>query len=171
MKKMLIISFILLLTFIISCQNKEDIDSQENQVSVQTQTVPQNKLNTNENNTLIQQQYRDSYFGLHSRRLHECNQLLFNQKSLKINNELEFSYAVHGQVPNKVGQEKESINQKIENNKSKIDTIESEMKKVKLDMLKYYQGNPPETFYKEWTESDDKYNDAYNKCMEEVRGN
>ena len=161
MKKIPIIVFIFISLFTISCQNKEDIDSQENQVSVQTQTVPQSKSNTNENNTLIQQQYRDSYFGLHIKRLNECTELWSNQESLKNNYKLELLYAVHGRIPNKIEQEKESINQKIENNKSKIDNIESEMKKVKLDMLKYYQGNPPESFYKEWTESDDKLNNAF----------
>jgi len=160
MKKLLIIFFFFILSLISGCQDKDAVNIEEHQEKVQTQTTPQNKPNINANDDLIQQQYRDSYFGLHRKRLDVCGKLLYNKKLLKIH---------YHSLAESARREAESVNKEIDNNKAAIENIESEMQKIKLDMLKYYQGKPPENFYKEWTESDDKYNSLYNQYIEEIR--
>jgi hypothetical protein len=150
----------------VGCHNNNDVTPQgDEEVStnneiVQNKTISQNKSNINANDDLIQQQYRDSYFGLHSKRLEVCRKLRYNKDLLKIH---------HHSLSDTARREAESVNKEIDNNKSLIENIESEMQKVKLDMLKYYQGKPPENFYKDWTESDDKYNILYRQCVEEIR--
>jgi len=116
---------------------EENEEIQKSSQQPMTQPViPKNNQQNTIKSNLIQDQYWRTIMDLYSKIAHSCINLDYENKS------------------------------NIMKIKGDIKYYKSEIEKTKLDMLKYFNGNPPEQYYRDLIAAENKYLDRYSQCIE-----